>query len=81
LGAPKDVAAGRNVLILCHAGTAPREFHLPGPAKGILWRQFIDTAAANPKDVYPACDGPAFPTRGKLTLPERTLVCYVSKSS
>jgi glycogen operon protein len=80
LGAPKDDKAGRNVFIVYHGGTAPREFHLPPPAKGIAWRLFVDTAAATPKDVYPACDGPAPPARGKLTLAERSLVCYVSKS-
>lgn len=80
LGAPKDDKAGHNVLFVCHGGTAPREFHLPAPAKGIAWRLFVDTAAATPKDVYPACDGPPPPARGKLTLAERSLVCYVSKS-
>ena len=80
LGAPKDNAlAGRNVLILFHGGFAPRDFHLPQAARGIAWRLFVDTSAATPKDIYPACDGPAPPARGKLTLAERSLVCYVSK--
>jgi glycogen operon protein len=70
--------AGRNVLILSHAGTAPREFTLPPPARHRAWRLFLDTHAASPKDIYPNCDGPP-PPRGKLTIPERTLLCYVSK--
>jgi glycogen operon protein len=82
LGAPKagGGSAGRNVLMLVHGGFAPREFELPTVARNFTWRMFFDTAAASPKDIYPACDGPTLPRSGKLTLQERSMVCYVSNS-
>ena len=69
---------GRHLLIITHGGTSPRELFLPQATKGITWRLFVDTAAASPKDVYPAVDGPGLPSTGKLTMLDRSLVCYVS---
>jgi isoamylase len=68
----------RDVMIMCHAGYAPREFVMPEPARKIDWRLFINTAFESPEDIYPDHDGPAPPSDGKLTLIEHSLVCYVS---
>ncbi len=67
----------RNVLILFHAGTLPREFTLPSVVRGIHWNLFINTAAESPADIFPNLDGPP-PVDGKLVLLDRSLVCYVS---
>ena len=57
-----------------------REFILPPVAKGIPWRLFVDTAEASPDDIYPDQDGPQVPKNGRLTLPYRSLCCYVASS-
>jgi glycogen operon protein len=67
----------RNVLILFHAGTLPREFALPAMAREIHWNLFVNTAAESPADIYPNLDGPP-PVDGKLVLLDRSLICYVS---
>ncbi len=68
----------RDVLLLINATGQPREFILPPVAKGTQWRLFLDTAAATPYDVYPACDGPPPPRSRRLTLSYRSLCCFVS---
>jgi glycogen operon protein len=72
---PQGVA--KDVLILFNATGSPREFILPAIAKGTKWKQFVDTAADSPKDVYPQQDGPAPPRSGKLTLDYRSLMVFV----
>ena len=67
-----------HVLLICHAGVEPREFHLPAPARDIAWRLFVDTAGEPPHDVYPGLDGPPPPADGVVTLQARSLVCYVA---
>ncbi len=66
-----------HLLMLFHAGSEPLEFRLPPLARGLKWRQFIDTAAEPPADVYPDRDGPAPPSDGVIELQGRSLVCYV----
>lgn len=68
----------RDVLLLINSTGQPREFILPPVAKGTQWRLFLDTAAATPYDVYPACDGPPPPRSRRLTLSYRSLCCFVS---
>jgi glycogen operon protein len=68
----------RYVMLLVHAGFSPKEFLIPKVARDLRWRTFLDTAAAPPFDVYPQYDGPLLPKDGKLTLPERSMVCLVS---
>jgi glycogen operon protein len=79
LGAPKAgiPSAGHNVLILIHGGTAPRLFEMPQVVRNHAWRLFFDTAAVSPKDIYPDCDGPVLPRSSRLTLQERSIVCFV----
>jgi len=67
-----------HVLLMCHAGVEPREFHLPAVAREIAWRLFINTAAEPPDDIHPNLDGPAPPADGVVPLESRSLVCYVA---
>ena len=68
----------RHVLLMCHAGTLPREFSVPLPARRIKWSLFVNTAADSPADVYPNLDGPELKPDAKLTLLDHSLLCYVS---
>jgi len=71
--------AARHVLMMIHAGGKPQPFLLPKAALPIRWRLFIDTAAEAPGDIYPLADGPPPPQTTAITLPERTLRCYVAQ--
>ncbi len=77
---PRDVLDPPNhhVLIMMHAGSDPRPFAFPPGVRDLSWRQFIDTAADPPEDIYPALDGPAPPRGGVVELEGRSLVCYVA---
>jgi glycogen operon protein len=83
LTAPDEVhdpeGIGCDVLLLVNGTPIGREFILPPVAKSTPWRLFVDTAAKSPGDVYPASDGPAPPTSGRLMLPHRSLLCYVAE--
>jgi isoamylase len=70
--------AGRHVMMFIHAGSLPREFQLPVETRRIGWRLFINTAAETPFDAFPSLDGPAPPPSGKIVVPAKTLLCYVS---
>ena len=81
VGRSADIDAGdrpRHILIFTHAGTLPRDFAVPGPARKIAWTQFVNTGAESPKDVYPNLDGPELRVDRKVTLIDHSLVCYVS---
>lgn len=67
-----------HVLLLLHAGADPRQFTIPPLARRFTWRQFINTAADGPADVFPELDGPPPPPDGPIELPARSLVCYVA---
>jgi glycogen operon protein len=69
---------GRHLMLFVHAGSSPRTFKVPEMAKPIVWRKFIDTAAAPPEDIYEDLQGPPLPSDGKVPLLERSIVCYVS---
>ncbi|MFO0870398.1 MAG: glycogen debranching protein GlgX [Pirellulales bacterium] len=70
---------GRNVLLLVNASTDSREFIIPPVAKGIAWRQFVNTSESAPYDIFPQLDGPRLPDAGRLTVPYRSLCCYVAE--
>ena len=70
--------AGRDVMLLLNGTAEPSQFILPRAAKGTPWRLFVDTAADSPKDIYPKLDGPSLPRSPKITLPDRSLRCYVA---
>ncbi|MBX3413454.1 MAG: glycogen debranching protein GlgX [Pirellulales bacterium] len=81
LGAPRPEAgrrSGNDILIFFHGGRMPQDFVFPKLAFNLNWRLFIDTAAESPKDVYPGIDGPEAPASGRITLSDRSLVCYVA---
>ncbi|OHB70939.1 MAG: glycogen debranching enzyme GlgX [Planctomycetes bacterium RBG_13_63_9] len=71
--------ANHHVLLMFHAGSEPRQFAFPGPVRSLRWRQFVNTAADSPADVYPDLDGPALPPEGIVELESRSLVCYVAR--
>jgi hypothetical protein len=66
------------VLLLIHAGTDARHFILPPIARNIPWRQFLNTAAESPCDIFPTLDGPE-PTSGVVTMEARSMVVYVAR--
>jgi isoamylase len=68
-----------HVLLMFHAGTEPRRFTVPAMARALEWRQFVDTAAPSPDDVYPDLDGPPPLEDGTVVVEARSLVCYVAK--
>jgi glycogen operon protein len=67
-----------HILLLLHAGAEPQPFLLPPLTQDLPWRQFVNTAARPPADIYPDLEGPEFPADGSLTLEARSLVCYVA---
>ncbi|MBI2825111.1 MAG: glycogen debranching protein GlgX [Planctomycetia bacterium] len=68
----------RHILLMCHAGPLPREFTVPELARHLRWSLFINTAADAPADIFPNLDGPELRPNARLTLLDRSLVCFVS---
>jgi len=73
-----ESVVARHVLLLVNGGTEPCEFVIPTVSLNLSWKLFINTAAASPDDIYPDLDGPPLPWSGRLTLVDRSLLCYVS---
>ena len=73
-----DDPAARPLMILMHSGTGIQEFVIPKAVRSLAWRQFIDTSAEAPLDIFPAIDGPELPGDGKLHLIHHSLMCYVA---
>jgi hypothetical protein len=65
-------------MIMLHAGCQPQRFVVPQPASNLSWRQFIDTSAESPHDIYPDGNGPLL-GKEPLTLEHHTLHCYVAE--
>jgi isoamylase len=72
---PTDPAP-RDVMLLFHAGTLPRQFTLPKLPRKVDWRLFVDTGQEAPHDIYPNADGPA--AQQRITLTHHALMCFVS---
>ena len=70
--------AARPVMLLLNASETTQDFTIPTGVRSLGWRQFIDTSAQSPADVYPALDGPPLPTPGRVRLIHHTLMCYVA---
>ena len=68
-----------HVLIMAHSGGAAQKFVFPKIARAFAWWQFVNTAAAPPKDIYPELDGPAPPPDWTIELESRSLACYVAR--
>ncbi len=68
-----------HLLMFLHSGSDPRQFTIPQIAQNLSWRQFINTAADGPADVYPGLDGPPPPSNGVVEVEGRSLVCYVAR--
>jgi glycogen operon protein len=69
---------GKHVMLLLNPVAQQREFIVPELVRAIHWRQFINTAADPPQDIWPELDGPEPPVRGPIVLAERSLQCYVA---
>lgn len=67
-----------HLLMMFHAAPEPARFVIPPMARGLAWRLFIDTSRCSPHDIYPNLDGPPPPVDWTLTVPGRTLICYVA---
>jgi glycogen operon protein len=67
----------RPVMLLLHAGDTTQDFTIPPAVRSLPWKQFIDTSAEAPADIYPALDGPPLPPSGQLRMIHHTLMCYV----
>ena len=68
----------RHVMLMLNPIGQPRDYWLPEFVRAIRWRQFINTAAEPPDDIYPDLNGPPPPLQGPIKLAERSLVCYVA---
>jgi glycogen operon protein len=68
----------RHVLIFLHSGGDSQQFYVPEPAQHLKWRQFIDTAADAPADIYPGAQGPLIDAKKPLLLPHHSLRCFVA---
>ena len=79
-GESRGAGLPRHVLIFFHAGSAPRDFHLPASAavRGLHWRLLADTRAEPPHDVHPEGRGALVEPDSPLALPGRALVCLVA---
>ena len=62
-----------------HGGSEPRQMTIPHVVQPYLWRQFVNTAAESPADVYPDLDGPAPPPDGIVEMEDQSLLCYVAR--
>jgi len=71
---------GHAILMLVNPTGRARKFVLPPIAKGVAWRQFIDTAAAPPSDIYPDLDGPLLSSPNALKLTHHSLQCFVTSA-
>lgn len=70
-----------HILVMFNASDKPQTFYFPAIAKldGLVWRAFVDTAAAPPCDVYPEYDGPEPDVRKELRLLERSTRVYLAE--
>ena len=71
--------SGSDLLFLLNATGDPREFVLPPPAAGFRWREFIDTAAKPPLDIFPEADGPLLKPAQPQSLAYRSSRVYVAQ--
>jgi glycogen operon protein len=73
-----DDPAARCVLILMHAGSDAQEFIIPPNVRRLPWRLLLDTAAAEPADIFPEADGPPLPAISRVKLPHHSMKVYVA---
>lgn len=76
---PKKQA--RDILLMFNANNEGHEFVVPREIRERPWRLFIDTAEPYPNDIYPKLNGPPLPESGMLTLPSKSICCYVNETA
>lgn len=67
-----------HLLIIYHNESQPVEFHFPPAVRELPWREFVNTGANAPNDVYPELDGPCPDTSEPITIPPQTVICYLA---
>ncbi|HEY2760733.1 MAG TPA: glycogen debranching protein GlgX, partial [Pirellulales bacterium] len=77
---PLAAERARHLMIMLNPIGQPRDYWLPEFVRAIRWRQFINTAAESPDDIYPDLNGPPPPLAGPVKLAERSLICYVANN-
>ncbi|MCL2304782.1 MAG: glycogen debranching protein GlgX [Planctomycetaceae bacterium] len=79
-GIPKYLRPnGYHILIFAHAGPEAREFYFPAVCQNFQWRQFINTEAAFPEDIYPEYDGPTPNLRTPFKMCPHSLCVYLGR--
>ena len=73
-----DNPAARAVMLFLHPGQTSQKFVIPSELQKLPWKQFIDTSAESPRDIYPNADGPPLPAKSELVLVHHCLQCYVA---
>lgn len=70
----------RHVLIMAHAESEPRLFHLPeaDSVRSLPWRVFVHTGRKPPHEISADGRGPLVDPSKPLELPGRSLVCLVA---
>ncbi len=71
-------ATGYHILIFAHAGTETKEFYFPAVCQNFEWRQFVNTEAAYPEDIYPEYDGPIPNLRVPFKMSPHSLRVYIA---
>ncbi|MEE2935605.1 MAG: glycogen debranching protein GlgX [Planctomycetota bacterium] len=70
---------GRDIVLMFNSTGQTREFQLPTVGRGMQWRQFVDTAAESPEDIYPDLDGPIVDGNA-IPMPHHSLKVFVSQA-
>ena len=65
VGPELPAVPNHHILILAHSGGSPQKFVFPKVARTFSWWQFINTAAAPPKDIIPNWTAPPRPPTGR----------------
>jgi len=74
----KDLS-NHHLLIVLHSSGASQKFVFPKIVRSYNWRQFVNTGAPSPKDIYPDLNGPTPATDWTVELESRSLVCYIAR--
>ncbi|MBR5627408.1 MAG: glycogen debranching protein GlgX [Thermoguttaceae bacterium] len=79
----KEGGAQHHILMMMNAGNNMEVFFFPAVCQRqeFLWRQFINTAAQVPLDIFPDGNGPVPDLKRSLILPPYSLQVFTSKTS
>ena len=69
-----------HVLMMFHGGWEPKDFYFPAVCQNFSWRQFIDTAAESPNDIYSDRTGPKPNLNAPLRFLPHSLKVYLAEA-